>query len=173
MGIEELIEVLNDYDDIDFFYHETCKGNGKKIMNNGLMIDGNNIIGTDDILLTTATPLPKDLIGNVDEFKEFLTSEKSGISTRPIRDVSEFVIICKPKYNITFHNNPYIVEAYNNYYDENYYEGIVYPQYILGAIDLETLLFTPNKNCTYYDDFDFDYDYDNYDEDQETPTHKY
>ncbi len=151
----KLIEftTMLDFDNFNYLYHETSRGTGKRIMEEGLLVNGNNILNVDNILFTTTLPLTKDMISNPDEFSTFLTQEKSTGSL--FRDVSEMVIIASPK---EYDNN--IVSPYNAYADdENYYQGIVEPNFILGVINLEDLTFTPNLECEYYDDF---YDTESY-----------
>lgn len=151
----KLIEftTMLDFDNFNYLYHETSRGTGERIMEEGLLVNGNNILNVDNILFTTTLPLTKDMISNPDEFSTFLTQEKSTGSL--FRDVSEMVIIASPK---EYDNN--IVSPYNAYADdENYYQGIVEPNFILGVINLENLTFTPNLECEYYDDF---YDTESY-----------
>ena len=112
-----------------------------------LFVNGNNILDVDNILFTTTLPLTKEMTKNPEEFSSFLQQEKSTGSL--FRDVSEMVIIASPK---EYDNQ--IVSPYNNYADdENFYQGIVEPSFILGVISLEDLTFTPNLECEYYDDF--------------------
>ena len=153
MKLTEFIKTL-DFDSYNYLYHETSRGTGKRIMEEGLLVNGNNILNVDNILFTTTLPLTKDMINDPEEFSTFLRQEKSTGSL--FRDVSEMVIIASPK---DYDNN--IVSPFNAYYadDENYYQGIVEPNFILGVINLEDLTFTPNLECEYYDDF---YDIESY-----------
>lgn len=152
MKIPEFTKIL-DFDNFNYLYHETYRGTGKRIMEEGLLINGNNILNVDNILFTTTLPLTKDMINDPEEFSTFLRQEKSTGSL--FRDVTEMVIIASPK---DYDNN--IVSPYNAYAeDENYYQGIVEPSFILGVINLEDLTFTPNIECEYYDDF---YDIETY-----------
>lgn len=152
MKIPEFTQIL-DFDNFNYLYHETSRGTGERIMEEGLLVNGNNILNVDNILFTTTLPLTKDMVSNPDEFSLFLTQEKSTGSL--FRDVSEMVIIASPK---DYDNK--IVSPYNAYADdENYYQGIVESNFILGVINLEDLTFTPNLECEYYDDF---YDLDSY-----------
>ncbi len=152
MKIPEFTKIL-DFDSFNYLYHETSRGNGERIIEEGLLVNGNNILNVDNILFTTTLPLTKDMINDPEEFSTFLRQEKSTGSL--FRDVSEMVIIASPK---DYDNN--IVSPYNAYADdENYYQGIVEPSFILGVINLEDLTFTPNLECEYYDDF---YDIETY-----------
>ena len=152
MKIPEFTKIL-DFDNFNYLYHETSRGTGERIMEEGLLVNGNNILNVDNILFTTTLPLTKDMIKDPEEFSTFLRQEKSTGSL--FRDVTEMVIIASPK---DYDNN--IVSPYNAYAeDENYYQGIVEPSFILGIINLEDLTFTPNIECEYYDDF---YDIETY-----------
>lgn len=152
MKIPEFTKVL-DFDNFNYLYHETSRGTGERIIEKGLLINGNNILNVDNILFTTTIPLTKDMVNDPEEFSSFLKQEKSTGSL--FRDVSEMVIIVSPK---DYDNN--IVSPFNAYADdENYYQGVVEPNFILGVINLEDLTFTPNLECEYYDDF---YDIESY-----------
>jgi hypothetical protein len=152
MKIPEFTKIL-DFDSFNYLYHETSRGTGERIMEEDLLVNGNNILNVDNILFTTTLPLTKDMINDPEEFSTILRQEKSTGSL--FRDVTEMVIIASPK---DYDNN--IVSPYNAYAeDENYYQGIVEPSFILGVINLEDLTFTPNIECEYYDDF---YDIETY-----------
>ena len=133
-----------DFEENDYLYHETSRGNGERIMEEGLLVDGTNILDTNNILFTTTLPLTKEMTSDPEEFSSFLTQEKS---ISKLRDVSEMVIICSPKdYDYQ------IVSPYNDYDSSgNYYQGIVEPQFIMGVINLRDLTFTPNPECQYSD----------------------
>ena len=143
MKATDLNEFL-DFEENDYLYHETSRGNGQRIMEEGLLVDGTNILNTNNILFTTTLPLTKEMTSDPEEFSSFLTQEKS---VSKLRDVSEMVIICSPKdYDYQ------IVSPYNDYDSSgNYYDGIVEPQFIMGVINLRDLTFTPNPECQYSD----------------------
>ncbi len=142
MGLEEFIASM-DFENNNFFYHETSRGNGEGIVEDGLYVDGNNILGVDNILYTTSLPLTMDMISNIDEFYSFLDLEKS---CGNIRDVSEFIIICSPK-----EYNDRIVSLGKYYKDGKYYIGKIDKSFICGYIDMETKEFVinPDYDCDY------------------------
>lgn len=145
MKATDLKQIL-DFDSFDYLYHETSRGNGQPIMEQGLLVDGTNILQTNNILFTTTLPLTKEMVSDDHEFTSFLTQEKS---VSKLRDVSEMVILCSPK-----EYDYQIVSPYNDYdHAGNYYEGIIEPSFILGVIDLKDLTFTSNPECEYLDDF--------------------
>ena len=145
MNIEELIETL-DFDEYDYFYHETSLNNGEKIMEEGLLVDGTNILDTKNILFTTASPLTQELASTPNDFIDFLTQEKSHLA---IRDISEMVIMCAPK---DYHMQ--LVRPYQNYdQNGNYYEGIIENNFIMGYINLDDLNFNPNPDFEFIDDY--------------------
>ena len=147
MEISELIEKL-DFDEFDYFYHETSRGNSIDIMEEGLLVDGTNILDTDNILFTTTLPLTKDLVSDAETFKTFLDEEKS---IGGIRDVSEMVILGAPK-----DYEQRLVSKYDDYKDGSYYEGIVESHLVLGYIDLVSKRFTVNENYEYSDSLLYD-----------------
>lgn len=147
MEIKDFIDTLN-FDEYDYFYHETSKNNGKKICEEGLLVDGTNILNTNNILFTTASPLTKDFVEDPNNFIKFLEQEKTHST---IRDVSEMVIICAPK-----EYEKQIINEYQDY-DENgnYYKGIIENNFIAGFIDLNNLEFHENPDFEFSDDYGF------------------
>ena len=150
MELSNFISKL-DFDEFDYFYHETERGNGERIMEEGLLVNGTNILDTDNILFTTALPLTKDLVSDKKNFENFLNTEKSDSS---FRKVSEMVILGAPKYF-----NEQLVVKYDDYHDGEYYEGIVNPNFILGYIDLSDKKFHVNENYEYSNELLFDDDF--------------
>lgn len=140
MEIYDFIKGLN-FNDFDYFYHETNEGNGRNIIDNGLFVAGNNILDVDNILFTTAAPFSEDLVIDEETLKKFLEQEKS---INKIRDVSEIVIISCPK-----EYNQRIVSPFENYYEGTYYEGIIESNNILGYFDLNDQIFYINENYEY------------------------
>ena len=65
MELSDFLDCL-DFDEFDYFYHETSRGNGERIMEEGLLVDGTNILGTNNILYTTASPLTSDMVDSFD-----------------------------------------------------------------------------------------------------------
>lgn len=146
MELEEFVESL-DFENNNFFYHETSRGNGEGIIEDGLYVDGNNILGVKNILYTTALPLTRDMVSNAADFFSFLDLENS---SGCLRDVSEFVIICSPK-----EYDDRIVELGEFYKDGQHYMGKVNKSFICGYIDMESKEFVVNPDS----DYDFDYSY--------------
>lgn len=140
MNAFELVKRLN-FDEFDYFYHETSKGNSKIILEDGLLIDGTNNTHTFNILFTVASPLTKELVDNENIFRNFLQQRKN---SGDMRNISELVILGAPK-----EDNQILVSLYGEYIDDIYYAGIVDSWLIVGFIDLETLEFYPNKNYEY------------------------
>lgn len=147
MEISEFIEKL-DFDEFDYFYHETSRGTSEEVMEEGLLVDGTNILDTDNILFTTALPLTRELVSDSESFKKFLEEEKS---VGGFRDVSEMVILGAPK---DYHKR--LVSPFDDYKDGNYYQGIVESHLVLGYIDLSSKRFTVNENYEYSDQLLYD-----------------
>lgn len=150
MNVLDFLKLL-DFDNFNYFYHETEPGVGLEIMENGLLVDGTNILGVDNIAYTTTLPLEKDLVNDPQEFVDFLKQEKS---SNPSRKVAEMVILCSTK-----EIGDRIVESYQDYCNGNYYEGIINNHLIMGVIDLETLEFTMNEEFEYAEELMEDNDY--------------
>ena len=142
MELSDFLDCL-DFDEFDYFYHETSRGNGERIMEEGLLVDGTNILGTNNILYTTASPLTSDM---VDSFEEFIDTEKS--NGEASRDVSEMVIL-----GATKDYSKRLVRKFDDYVDGTYYEGIVDSSFVLGYVDLVTKKFSLNENYEYADEF--------------------
>lgn len=143
MTIEEFIKELN-FEENDYFYHVTKKGNGDKIIEEGLYVDGNNILDFDNILETTTLPLTQDIVLNVSSLKIFLEEE---LTIHGLRDKSELVVLGAPKTCMK-----QIVSEFDSFKDGIYYEGIINSEYIMGYFNKDSLEFTPN------DGFSFDND---------------
>lgn len=142
MDIEVLSEIL-DYENNDYLYHETESGVGDIIIEEGLHIEGTNIIDAKNISETTTLPLPIEIGKNPEEFKKYIVEEKS---TGGFRDVSEMVILEIPKgmkkIAVSKSNNPE-------------YEGIVRPRYVLGYINMDSISFVPNNEHTTIQEFEY------------------
>lgn len=131
-----------DYDNNYYFYHETGTGIGEQICNEGLYLTGENILEVKNLLLTTASPITKELTDDNKSFTDFLRLEKQ---ITPNREVTEMVIIGVPKENMEFAVDPI---SFDNHPDLGA-KYILDPSYILGYVDLvnEELI----KNENYFD----------------------
>lgn len=136
MGLENIKELF-DFESFDYFYHETEEGNGERIMEEGLLVDGTNIIDTNNILFTTTVPITPDMVESSQAFIDYINSE---VGSNTLRDVSEMVIICTEKGNAR-----HLVDEFNQTINEHFYEGIIYPNYIMGYIDMHDMEFHPNE----------------------------
>ena len=143
MKLTELIEKL-DFEEFDYFYHETSKDKSDLILQEGLLVKGTNILDTSNIIFTTTLPITKNMVQDEASFYNFLDLEKTSSS---IRDVSEMVIIGAPK-----DYEKRIVSPYNKYKDGIYYEGIINNNFILGYIDMFDKQFKVNMNYEYSDE---------------------
>ncbi len=140
MNLDDLLNEL-DFSNFDYFYHETERGIGQEILERGLLIEGTNIINTDNIIFTTVAPLSQDMVSDEGSFQEFLEDEKTH---SPLRDVSEMVIIASPK-----EDDAQIAIPFNDYVDGTYYEAIIPSSNIVGFIDLDTKEIVMNEECQY------------------------
>lgn len=140
----DYIKDIFDFDNFDYFYHETSVDNAKAIMENGLLVNGTNIIGTDNILFTTTCRIREEMVPTSQAFVDYIASE---FSPSDIRDVSAMVILAADK---DFHED--IVEPFEQYIDGNYYQGIIRPQQVVGYVDMQELEFYPNENYEYVDE---------------------
>lgn len=140
----DYIKDIFDFDNFDYFYHETSVDNAKAIIENGLLVNGTNIIGADNILFTTTCRIREDMVPTSQAFVDYIASE---FSPSDIRDVSAMVILAADK---DFHED--IVEPFEQYIDGNYYQGIIRPQQVVGYVDMQELEFYPNENYEYVDE---------------------
>jgi len=111
-------------------------------MENGLLVNGKDLSNARNI--TPIVTLTEDMVKNPNEFISFLTQEKSSY---PARDVSEIVILKISNEE----DKKYVIAPFNDYEDENFYTSIIYPCYINGVIDLESLTFTPRDELEFDD----------------------
>ena len=137
MSLDNIKDIF-DFDNFDYFYHETSKTNAQAIIQQGLLVDGTNIIDTNNILFTTASPITKDMVTSSQNFIDYIQSEAS---PNNIRDVSAMVILAADK-----ECEGQIVDEFGQTVDGNYYQGIIYPEQIVGYIDMCDLEFYPNEN---------------------------
>lgn len=143
MNVTDLLKLLN-YEEYDYFYHETGTGVGEQIIEEGLLVDGNNIIGTKNIAFTTIACLTPDLTETPEKFVSFLQNEKSDSA---IREVTEMVILSSPK-----EIEGKIARPYGNYHDGTQYEEIIDSNFVMGVINLNNLTFRMNEEFEYADD---------------------
>lgn len=140
MTVKDFINTLN-FDEYDYLYHVTGNGKAESIMEEGLLVNGTNILDTDNILFTTCAVLyPEDVVDEETFTKEILDGE---LGNSQFRDTNEMVIIGAPK-----DINKRIVDNFNENIDGVYYEGIVYNTYIMGYFNNEHQ-FTPNEEYDY------------------------
>lgn len=147
MTIEEFIKSLN-FEENDYFYHITGKGNSIDMFEEGLYVDGNNILNTNNILETTTLPITPDMVATYEQFRSYLQGELSDIG---FRDTSEFVVLGAPKSYMK-----QIVSDFCDVKDGTYYEGVIPPEFIMGYFDKDTLEFTINENFNYGTDEYYD-----------------
>lgn len=140
MNVTDLLKML-DFEEFDYFYHETGDGVGEEIMEEGLLVEGTNILDTNNIAYTTISPLTPDLVKTPQDFVKFLSYEKS---SSPTREVAEMVIIGAGKEVL---GN--LVEPYDEMHDGQHYDGIIRSHHVMGVIDLDTLEFNFNENFEY------------------------
>lgn len=143
LNVLDLLKMLN-FEEFDYFYHETGAGLGREIMEEGLMVEGTNIIGTKNIAYTTVSPLLPEMVRTPRDFVVFLDNEKGSGSSR---DTSEMVILCADK-----SLDGYLVEPYDEYHNEKKYSGIIRKGYIMGVINIDSLEFEMNEEFEFASD---------------------
>lgn len=143
MSINDFINSL-DFNENDYLYHVTGNGKAESILEEGLLVNGTNIIGTDNILFTTCAVLyPEDVLSEEKFKKELLDSE---LGDSLFRDNNEMVIIGVPK-----SLDMDIVDDYLDYIDGEFYEGVIDKSYIMGYFNKDHE-FIPNPNYQYGND---------------------
>ena len=147
MAVNISLKQLVDLENYDYFYHMTSEENAEGICEDGLFVDGTNILETNNIIYTTAVPIDEDILKNFD----YILEDEMG--NTDARSTDACVIIGAPK-----EYNKRVVEEYKDYHDGVYYDGIVYNSMIMGYFDLRKE-FHPNENYIYYDEI-----YDNIDD---------
>ena len=135
ISLEDFVSTL-DFEQYNYYYHETESGVGIDIMVSGLLIEGTNIIDTDNILFTTTLPFTIDEASDIENFVE---SERSVSSARR---VCEMVIL-----EVEKGREKEIVEPSGIYG----YEVRVSSRYIKGYIDMDRCTFIANVYTDYYD----------------------
>lgn len=146
MSTNLALKDLLDLDEYDYFYHMTSEENAESICEEGLLVNGTNILDTNNIIYTTAIPIDADVL---EEFDYILEDEMGNTNERP---TDACVIIGAPK-----SYNKEVVENFNDYHNGEYYEGIVYNSMIMGYFDMKKE-FHPNEAYGFvtniYDDYD-------------------
>lgn len=140
MAVNVDLKQLVDLDHYDYFYHMTSEENAENICDEGLLVNGNNILNTNNVIYTTAVPIDDELL------KEFDYILEDEMGKTEVRSTDACVIIGAPK-----EYNREIVEDYDDYHNGDYYEGIVNNSMIMGYFDLRKE-FHPNENYNYATD---------------------
>ena len=148
MNIEDLKKCF-DFKENRYFYHITGNDLAEEVIEEGLLVDGTNILGVDNILFTTAIEITPDML---DEFEQLLDDE---LKEDNLRGVSQMVIMGCPKDEVDF-----IVDKTEQHVDGEVYEGIIHPNYIMGYVNLEHE-FIPNDMFDYGSDFFYE-DHDSF-----------
>ena len=144
MTISEFLNCL-DFEENDYYYHVTGNGRSDFILEDGLLVDGTNITGTNNILYTTAAPIyPEDVVDEETFINNLLDGELANESIG--RDKNEMIIIGKPK-----EMKSKIVSKLNDYVNGTFYEGIIENSFIMGYFNID-YEFIPNDNFQYGND---------------------
>ena len=136
MNIEELKKCFN-FKENRYFYHITGEERADEILEDGLLVDGTNIIDVNNILFTTAIEITPDMIP---EFEEILDEE---LREDGFRGLSQMILMGCPKDEVD-----YIVDKTEQIVDGESYEGIIHPNFIMGYINLDHE-FIPNEMFDY------------------------
>ena len=139
MDLEKLIHFF-DFENCDYYYHITGKGIGEMIIEEGLLVDGTNILDTDNLKDTTTIEITPEMVSTYEEISALVEEE---IDNPLLRDTSEMVIIGSPK-----EAKKQIVHDYDKIKEEHYFQGIISSHNIMGYID-ENHIFNPNSNYEY------------------------
>ena len=67
MELVELKEMF-DFEENDYLYHVTGRGLGERIMEEGLLVEGTNILNASNIIETTTLPITKEIVDNPLDF---------------------------------------------------------------------------------------------------------
>ena len=150
MRIEDTISFF-DFENYDYFYHITSHGIGDLICEEGLLVDGTNILGAKNLKDTTTKELSPELVYDVDGFIDFVQGE---VDNCLLRDTSEMVIIGAPK-----EAEKEIVFNYEQTIDDHFYKGIIYPNMVMGYFN-QNLEFITNEHYAHGTDEFLDSFYD-------------
>lgn len=144
MNIEDTLSFF-DFENYDYYYHMTGEGIGDLICEEGLLVDGTNILEATNLKDTTTKELSPEMVKNVDRFIEFVRDE---VDNSLLRDTSEMVIIGSPK---DFEKE--IVTDYEQSKDEHFYQGIIHANMIMGYYNQELEFFCNEKYAYGTDEF--------------------
>lgn len=144
MRIEDTIPFF-DFENYDYYYHITARGIGDLICEEGLLVDGTNILDVSNLKDTTTKEITPDMVANHDDFIQFVQGE---IQNCLLRDTSEMVIIGSPK---NFEKE--IVTDYEQSKDEHFYQGIIHANMIMGYYNQELEFVCNEKYANGTDEF--------------------
>jgi len=140
MNIEDVKKSFN-FNENAYFYHITGDGIGEEVLEEGLLVDGNNILDVDNIIFTTAIEITPDM---VDELEDILDEE---LHEDSFRGTSEMIILGCSKKGVNS-----IVTLEEQEKDGVKYDGIVFPNLIMGYFNIDKE-FTPNELFDYGSDY--------------------
>lgn len=138
----ELVDLIDsfDFDNYDYYYHETSDNIAEEILETGIIISedntGDNILNTSNIAESTIARLYNDDVKDIYSFTVFINNEISN----NIRKVNEMVIIQIPK-----GDNNY-VQKICTIINGIKTKGLISPNYILGYVNMDGLVFYPSEN---------------------------
>ena len=133
-----------DFEEYDYFYHQTNRGTGEEILESGLLVEGSNILEVDNLIYTTTIELKPSDIEDIPTFLDFLKDHEFYTQ---FRDTLEMVFIVAPKAY-----DKEIVEGYDHFVNGTFFRGIIQPEHILGYINVLTQEVTLNEYCDYKKD---------------------
>ena len=149
MNIEEFKKCFN-FKENRYFYHITGEDRAEAVLEEGLLVDGTNILDVDNILFTTAIEITPDMLST---FEEDILDEELHEDT--LRGLSQMIIIGCSKDDVD-----YLVDKTEQYVDGVSYEGIIHPNNIMGYINLDHE-FIPNEMFDYGSDYFYE-DHESY-----------
>jgi hypothetical protein len=126
-----------DFKNNSYFYHITSEDLGDTIIEEGLLVDGTNILDVNNIIFTTAIPITPDMIDNIEDILDEELHEDD------FRGTSIMIILGCDKDSV---DNIVNTDGYEK--DGKHFEGIVYPNSVMGYFNLEHE-FIPNDNFDY------------------------
>lgn len=139
MRIEDTIPFF-DFENYDYYYHITARGIGDLICEEGLLVDGTNILDVSNLKDTTTIEITPDMVANQEDFIQFVKGE---IKNNLLRDTSEMVVIGSPK-----DLEKEIVSDYDQSKNGHFFQGIIHANMIMGYYNQE-LEFVCNENYAY------------------------
>ena len=126
-----------DFEENAYFYHITGDDLGDTIIEEGLLVEGTNILDVKNIMFTTAVPITPDMVERLEEILEEELKEDY------VRGTSQMVILGCNKNNVDS-----IVQKMEIVKDGVHYDGIVHPNNVMGYFDLD-YGFIQNENFDY------------------------